>query len=107
LGTVSKMLPSHSRHIQELKGVEEVDVVLKDLQINSEAWKEMPIRKKIALLQAVRGRALKASVELGIETAKVRTALSLLVCTSTFFMELGTALFSKLLAIDLRLRRVS
>ena len=64
---------SCSRPVQEVSNEEEVDAILKSLQDACGPWHAMPRRRKIALLQLVRGRAIKASVDLGKATAKVRT----------------------------------
>ena len=62
-----------SRPLREVSDAQEVDFILKSLQDACGPWHAMPRQRKIALLRQVRGRAIKASVDLGKATAKVRT----------------------------------
>lgn len=68
------MFASHARPVRQITMAEDVDFVLKDLQVNCNSWQAMPNKKKVAILKNVRARALKASAKLGKATAKVRTA---------------------------------
>ena len=68
---------SRARPVQEVSSAEEVDSILKDLQDACSKWHAMPRKQKVGLLQQVRGRAIKASVDIGRAFAKVHTLLML------------------------------
>ena len=65
-----------ARPVQEVSSVEEVDDILKGLQDACGKWHAMPRKQKVVLLKEVRGRALKASVDIGRAFSKVRTLLA-------------------------------
>lgn len=65
---------TYSRPVREMKSIQDVDNIMGNLQARCKEWRALSIKKKVALLKAIRARALKASSKLGEATAKVRAA---------------------------------
>lgn len=71
--TVPQAQPAYrrGRPVVEVTNVEEMTSILEGLHASCGKWHAMPSKQKISILQQVRRRAVKASMDLGKATAKV------------------------------------
>lgn len=65
------LVHSRARPVTEVTRAEDVEAILQKLQSACGDWHAMPRKQKIGLLQQVRRRAVKASVQIGKACAKV------------------------------------